>query len=73
MAVSTHSAAPSFLERVRAWAAKPEGRATILYCGAFASLGLCLSSLGPALLDLSVQVDGSLRDTSYSVIVRSFG
>ena len=39
-----------------AWSRTAQGTGVLLYCGAYAALGLCLSSFGPVILDLSVQV-----------------
>jgi FHS family Na+ dependent glucose MFS transporter 1 len=65
--------APSRVERAVAFLSSPPGVATVLYCSCFAALGLCLSVLGPVLLDLAVQTKSSLTLTGYCVVVRSFG
>ena len=63
----------SRLERASAFLTSAPGVATVLYCCCFAGLGLCLSVLGPVLLDLAVQTKSSLTLTGYCVVVRSFG
>jgi MFS family permease len=58
---------------VAAFAATDRGGACLTYCGCFTALGLCLSALGPVLLDLAVQTQSSLTATGYCFGVRSVG
>ena len=55
------------------WAQTPAGTSSIFYCCSYVCLGLSLSSLGPVLLDLSVQTGASLRATGYCFVIRSAG
>jgi FHS family Na+ dependent glucose MFS transporter 1 len=55
------------------WFATPPGLGSLLYSGCYVALGLCISTIGPVLLDLAVQTRGTLAATGYCVIVRSFG
>ena len=43
------------------------------YFNAFCALGLCLASLGPALLSLAEQTESTLQFTGYCFMVRSVG
>ena len=49
------------------------GISCVLYCCVYAALGLCLSTFGPVILDLSVQTSANLRDTGFCLIIRSLG
>jgi FHS family Na+ dependent glucose MFS transporter 1 len=44
-----------------------------LYCFAFAGLGLCIASLGPVLLNLSLQTETTLTRVGYCFAARSLG
>lgn len=56
-----------------AFFASVPGRGCVLYCLIYTALGLCLSTFGPVILDLSVQTGGTLRETGYCLIIRSLG
>jgi FHS family Na+ dependent glucose MFS transporter 1 len=56
-----------------AWLSTPPGMGSLLYSGCYVALGLCISTIGPVLLDLASQTRGTLAATGYCVIVRSFG
>ena len=56
-----------------AWLSTPPGMGSLLYSGCYVALGLCISTIGPVLLDLASQTRGTLEATGYCVIVRSFG
>jgi FHS family Na+ dependent glucose MFS transporter 1 len=55
------------------WVQTPPGAGSLLYSGCYVALGLCISTIGPVLLDLAAQTRGTLAATGYCVIVRSFG
>ena len=46
---------------------------SVAYCCALAAIGLVLSEMGPALLELAVQTKSTLTYTGYCFILRSFG
>lgn len=43
---------------------------TLLFCLSFVGLGLCIASIGPVLLELSVQTDASLTHVGYCFAAR---
>ena len=49
------------------------GKACVLYCLIYICLGLCLSTFGPVILDLSVQTSATLQATGQALIIRSVG
>jgi FHS family Na+ dependent glucose MFS transporter 1 len=49
------------------------GKACVLYCLIYVCLGLCLSTFGPVILDLSVQTSATLQATGQALIIRSVG
>lgn len=61
------------MDRAIAFLSSERGSAGVLYCACFSGLGLCLSALGPVLLDLAVQTSSTLQHTGYCFGIRSFG
>lgn len=76
--ISVDDAKPEFLiahvyNRARNFLVTDSGWGAVLYCASYLGLGLCLSVLGPALVNLSLQTDSSLQVVGYCVVARSFG
>ena len=54
------------------WCGKPSGRGTLCYYGAYLCLGMTVSQFGPVMIDLAVITGGSIRDTGFCLMARSF-
>ncbi|KAI9016109.1 major facilitator superfamily domain-containing protein [Hyaloraphidium curvatum] len=63
----------TFAERLRSFFFSLRGITTVLYSLSFFVLGLCLSTLGPALLSLSYQLNDTLQQAALAFTIRSVG
>ena len=55
------------------WTKDNRMAAAVIYCGALSALGLCISSLGPVLIELAAQTSSTIGEAAYCSIVRSIG